>query len=525
MYKVFLVDDEIVIREGIRNSFPWEASGFALCGEAPDGEMALPMLQELKPDILVTDIRMPFMDGLALSRKVSQTMPWIHIVILSGYDDFAYAREAITLGVKEYMLKPVSAQKLEEVLSRIAGKIQGERAQQADMDALRRQLATSTRYARAQLLRQLLEGGEPASLLPQAESLHMRLAAAQYLVLLLAHRPETEQLALQGILQRLAEGAEGAACQTLVDGSAALLVMGESRSDLEERAYALAQALAHEAARSGAPVPAVAIGAPVAQLAHLPRALASAQGVLRAMQGRPHGILGATDIDAALSPELTDGEILPLYEKLRYAAQQDTARLVEEYLASLGGMAAQSLLVTHYMLVDILLACSRIIRAHGGDPAQHLPAQLRQEADLLRLAQHPQDALEAGKRMVALSLAFRDAHALSRYSDILHKARAFIEENYRRPEMTLHDVAKHVALSNNHFCTVFSQEMGQTFIEYLTRLRMEKAKALLLSSPLRSSDVALEVGYNDPHYFSYLFKRHTGASPRDFRKEERERAQ
>ena len=99
MYKVFLVDDEIVVREGIRSNFPWEETQFVLAGEAPDGEIALSMLQDVKPDILITDIRMPFMDGLELCRQVSRTMPWVYIVILSGYDDFAYAREAISLGV------------------------------------------------------------------------------------------------------------------------------------------------------------------------------------------------------------------------------------------------------------------------------------------------------------------------------------------------------------------------------------------------------------------------------------------
>lgn len=109
MVKVFLVDDEIVIREGIRNSFPWEESGYTLVGEAPDGEIALPMIRDANPDILITDIRMPFMDGMQLCREVKRQMPWIGVVILSGYDDFTYARQAISLGVKEYLLKPVTA--------------------------------------------------------------------------------------------------------------------------------------------------------------------------------------------------------------------------------------------------------------------------------------------------------------------------------------------------------------------------------------------------------------------------------
>ena len=98
MVKVFLVDDEIVIREGIRNSFPWEESGYTLVGEAPDGEIALPMIRDANPDILITDIRMPFMDGMQLCREVKRQMPWIGVVILSGYDDFTYARQAISLG-------------------------------------------------------------------------------------------------------------------------------------------------------------------------------------------------------------------------------------------------------------------------------------------------------------------------------------------------------------------------------------------------------------------------------------------
>ena len=112
MVKVFLADDEIVVREGIRNNFPWEETEFSLVGEAPDGEMALAMLQDIKPDILITDIRMPFMDGLELCRALNATMPWMYIVIISGYDDFAYAKEAISIGVKEYLLKPVSVQEL-----------------------------------------------------------------------------------------------------------------------------------------------------------------------------------------------------------------------------------------------------------------------------------------------------------------------------------------------------------------------------------------------------------------------------
>jgi len=125
-YKVFFVEDELVTREGIRDNVNWKANGFEFCGEAPDGEVALPLLQAAQPDVLITDIKMPFMDGLQLCKIVRERMPWVKIVILSGHDEFEYAQQAITLGVTEYLLKPVSAQDLHMVLHKVAAQIERE---------------------------------------------------------------------------------------------------------------------------------------------------------------------------------------------------------------------------------------------------------------------------------------------------------------------------------------------------------------------------------------------------------------
>jgi two-component system response regulator YesN len=517
MYKVFLADDEIVIREGIRNGFPWDDSQFILCGEAPDGEIAIPMIQELKPDILVTDIRMPFMDGLELARRVSRDMPWVHIVILSGYDEFSYAKEAISLGVNEYMLKPVSAQELDEVLSRIAKKIHQERTLQADLDILRQQLANATVFEREQLLCHILEGADTSAKLKQAEKLGICLDAPLLLVMLLEDAPAERLLVLHGILKRLANGLHGRAYQTLSKDKLILIVLGEDIKDIEERAYGLAQALAHEAVQYHLEAPIVAIGEAVTGIEQLPYALSSAKAVLRSIHGQSRRIVGSADM--SMPGEIVDSDVLPLYEKLRHAALRDAEQIVEEYFASMGNRTSQSVLFMHYVLVDALLTATRIIKQHGGDPAKALPNELQQEGTLLQLSRDPRHALAAGKQMIYIALSVRDQSTFSRYSDILRKARAYIDDHSHRPEMTLSDVARHVSLSNNHFCTIFSQEMGQTFIEYLTQLRMDKSKVLLKTSKMRSSDIALEVGYNDAHYFSYLFKKNVGISPREFIRE------
>jgi len=243
--------------------------------------------------------------------------------------------------------------------------------------------------------------------------------------------------------------------------------------------------------------------------------------ILRSVYGQPPRIVGSLDVDLSSAAELLDGAILPLYEKLHYAAHKDGAKIAEDYFKSMGDTASQSLLVLNYMLMDVLLAATRIIKQCGGDPAQVLPAWLTQQAELMNLSRYPDKALEAAQKIISAALSYRDDHAASRYGEILRRARAFIEENYHRPDITLHDVASHVALSNNHFCTVFSQEMGVTFTEYITKTRMDKARHLLVSTSERASEIACAVGYNDPHYFSYLFRKQVGMTPTEFRKSDK----
>ena len=119
MLKIFLVEDEMIMREGIKKNIDWEKENFSFVGDAADGELAYPLIIQKKPDILITDIKMPFMDGLELSRLVKAELPDIKIIVLSGYDEFDYAKEAIDIGIAEYLLKPVTSAKLLETLHRV----------------------------------------------------------------------------------------------------------------------------------------------------------------------------------------------------------------------------------------------------------------------------------------------------------------------------------------------------------------------------------------------------------------------
>ena len=251
MMKVFLVDDEIAIRENLRNSFPWEEKGYQLVGEAPDGEMALPMLRDLNADILLTDIRMPFMDGMKLCEEVQRTMPWVERIILSGYDDFAYAQKAISLGVREYLLKPVTAAELEAALDRVRLQIEEKRKERENLTALRERLLSGNQFMKDKLLASLFtEEGDPEdddALLSQMRGLGINLTAACYKVIDIAFDAEGEErLACRNALLSLAEMSGGGVFVCSAPKGARALVLGDNPEDTEERAYSFSNSAMHQ---------------------------------------------------------------------------------------------------------------------------------------------------------------------------------------------------------------------------------------------------------------------------------------
>src|SRR5689334_4487762 len=185
-YKVFLVEDEIVTREGIRDTVDWEAAGYQFCGEAPDGEIALPLIRERRPETVITDIKMPFMDGLQLCRILRETLPATKIIILSGHDEFKYAQAAIQIGVTEYLLKPIVPQDLLAALRKVARQIDEERHTSAHLEALQAQMANHRSLLRERCLLDLVAGNSsPAEFIEQARGLEIDLLAPWHQVLVI----------------------------------------------------------------------------------------------------------------------------------------------------------------------------------------------------------------------------------------------------------------------------------------------------------------------------------------------------
>lgn len=186
MLRTFLVEDEVIIRENIKRMVPWEKYGFELVGEAADGEMALPLIRKSRPDILITDIKMPFMDGLTLSKLVKKEIPNIKIVILSGYDDFNYAKQAINIGVEDYLLKPITKKALLERLEEIRNHCEDEKTQQEYYEKFRMEMQEYEQYASRDFFENLVRGNMNAEeIYRRADKLNIDIVSEAYNILIL----------------------------------------------------------------------------------------------------------------------------------------------------------------------------------------------------------------------------------------------------------------------------------------------------------------------------------------------------
>lgn len=527
MYSVFLVEDEIVVREGIRNSIPWETTQYSLVGEASDGEMALSILKDIKPDILVTDIRMPFMDGLALARIVKKTQPWMKIIILSGHDEFQYAKEAISIGIEEYLLKPISAADMLKSLDKVALRIEEEKQSLSSIANLKQKVLSTADILREQWLCSLVTGSLSSfEAIEQAPSHGVDLIAQSYTVMIAeldVSEANFQELAKarRTILSHLGSRVDVISFPMGVDRQI-LLLKNNGQDSLEETAYTLAQGLKFEIGRNTACTIAVGIGSPVERVGEIMHSYADATHALKYLSatGRRE-IIGINDIQPSREIDLLKLGADPVADKLRYVGRDEIDCFVDQYMDLRGEKSIQSSFIGYYLLYDMIVAASAIFEELNGDihavfpsvPAHERIAEIAGSRDLFRS--------EVGRIVMAV-VDFRESLNEGKYCGMIQKAKKYIETHFADPDISLHTVASFVNVSPNHFSTVFAQGAGESFIEYLTCARIDRAKQLLLSTQMKSADIAYEVGFNDPHYFSFIFKKTTGITPRDFRAEKNE---
>lgn len=534
--KVFLVEDEMVIRRGIKNSIDWEKEGYIFCGEASDGELAYPMIIKEKPDILITDIRMPFMDGLELCKLVKKELPNIKILILSGYDEFDYAKEAIRLGVTEYLLKPISSGKLLEALNGVSESI---RREKEDKDLVRKymeEMRENTEHEKQKFFEQMIAGNlSMADALETGKKYEMSLSAGMYNLLLFRftlgeeNRKSGELLgeaeyAIEKLTERLEYVFE---FQRGVEGWAFLL-MADNEEQMSERVKELSKDLEEIMKNYSTIAYFGGIGQPVARLRELEESFREAECALAArFTMELNRIISVDDIRMAQNVDTLDdieitsfGEIektRTMLEKfLNNGVEDEIDEFVDVYINELPEENLKSVLMRQYIIMDAYIVmmsfCEKIEGIEG-----EMQAQSEELKNSMKTIQTVEEIKNYIRMLLKKIIGVRDTISGRRYSDIIEIAKDQIRKTYMSDEISLNTVAAEVGMSPSYFSSIFSKEMGKTFVEYLTEIRMDRAKELLMCSSMKTSEIGYEVGYKDPHYFSYIFKKTQNCTPKEFR--------
>lgn len=533
--KVFLVEDEYIVREGIKNNIDWEKNGYDFCGEASDGELAFPMISEKRPDIVITDIRMPFMDGIELSRMIKEEYPEIKIIILSGHEEFEYAKAAIQIGVEEYLLKPINGDELLQVVNRVAQKIKEENESRETLQE--GEGDENFEYAKRQLLSSLIDDNASLSdAMEQGKKIHLNLMAQCYNIMMLKLQRKNKE---QGFSQRILElyktmedtlkeqDGQSIMFDRAPEGKV-ILFMGSGEEEIRRNMDVFAGQFREILPEYEDVTYFGSVGVPVMRLRELGESYeAASHGFSYRFLTEPnqivdnHTVFDQTRNEKKFSCSIGSVDIQNLDKQkiesfLKGGEMDEIHFFVEEYMKNTGDAGKNSMIFRQYIVMDMFFAASHFL-TQITDGREQLGEPFESPEQMQKIVSDLEATVVYIKELFTKVMQVRDAQTTEHNSDVVENAKKYISENYHDEELTLNTVAHEVNVSPNYLSAMFSQKTGQTFVKYLTDVRMHRAKELLKCTSKRSNEICEEVGYRDPHYFSHLFKKNVGCSPIQYR--------
>jgi two-component system response regulator YesN len=520
VYKIFIVEDELLIRQNIRNIIESIQGPYVFAGEAADGEMALSMMQDILPDILITDLKMPFLDGFGLIRHVKAIIPWLKIIIISGYDEFESAQKAISLGVDMYLLKPVRRKELEAAISKVVLQLDESRRENAapgGFDEDEQQYALKQHF-----VSQLLYGSEDTGyVLECARTLGMDIVHPLYKIAMFCFDIHDDKR--EAFRARIFRTLREEDIQLFYLGGSdqlTVILCGDSKTALNDKTDRFINIAQDELGSLGI-VTAVA-GNIVERLSTIRDACAAAGAMIKMARGI--GYTGVIDVNdtAKIAADIVNFSGVfdsSLYAKLSEAAEEDLPAILDAYLNGADGGKFNSVLFRCHAMTDILkTAVSLICAAKPGANSKDIAAKLSGDHDIFLACERRDSFEEQAVRLLSEAVRLRrEGTTQPKHCHIINQAKAYVAENFCDPNISLISTAKFVGMSPAHFSTIFAQTTGTSFINYLTAMRVSRAKELLTQSDMKLSAIAMDIGYNEPNYFSHVFKKVEGITPKEYR--------
>lgn len=533
LYNILLVDDEADVLQAMKKKIDWEAMGFCLAGTAENGQEALEMAEQLHIDVVMTDIKMPYMDGLTLCKKLKDNYRNMKVVIYSGFDDFEYAREAVHLEAEEYLLKPISSKDMEKVLTKIRKKLDEEFDEHRNMSKLYEYYQKSLPAMQEQLFMSILEGkvtGDRAKAM--LDTYEMKLDAPCYAVAALyteAMNRELQEkaipvrtgqlltLSLKDIAQDYLKGRMKFYSVIYLE-EVIVLFMLDKKGDMDSVLYHLDQVCKIGSRMLKAPVTA-AVGQPCDSLDSL---TTSYQEAGNAMEYRT--IMGANQVlyirDIEPSPKdsvsFMEYDFQNLVRAVKLGDRDETDAAIKQFIENIKSF---SITPNQYQLICMELSTElmKIGRSYKLRTKQifgegnHIPWQ--------EIYKHLSvDELESWLQEICTNLRHTLRHERTDSTlKLTEQAKAYIEEHYKENDLSAETLCRYLNVSAAYFSTIFKKEVGLSFVAYLTKIRLEHAVELLRTTEDKTYVIANEVGYTEPNYFSYVFKKQYGISPSRYR--------
>lgn len=526
-YRIMIVDDESDKREGIVSQIDWDALGYEVVAQAEHGNDALEKIEGRELDVVLTDIMMPFMDGLEMCSRLLKNYPALKIIIITGFNEFSYAKEAIRLNAVEYVLKPVNVEELTGILRKVHASIDENVAQKRDIEALQRSYDETLPLQRERFLSELLWGIVPEDDIPaQLASYELGIRdKTSYAVAVFEVRHSKRESPLvewplvpMSMRQIIFEQLDGKCAFEIVTGSAFIIaITAWDRENPIEDLLRVANEVCSECARVLELEVTAGVGRSRSAVDQIHGAFIEAKSALeyKAVVGGGSAIY-IQDMEQERSdwPSFDKNSEQMLLSAIRFGSPEQLERIIDDIL---GRASECGEIEQQGYLLSVVNALYGIIQAHDlqNDPSvteklrglMSLPAGWSAGAEmrgvLYELCQSISRRISARRATAARKLA--------------EAAKQFIDEHYQDADLSVDRLCDFLHVSQSYFSTVFRQETGSSYVQYLTEVRMTHAVRLLQETDDKTYIIARKVGYEDPNYFSHVFKKRFGTSPVKYR--------
>lgn len=522
MYKVAIVDDEVIITRGLSKNIEWQANGFEVVGTAANGEEGMNLVVEKRPHLIITDIRMPFVDGFEFTEQVVKAYPDTKILMLTSYDDFEFAKRALQLKVFDYLLKPVDSGKLLDAAKRAIKELEHE-------SEIKQKVIEGLPLLRQQFLVKLFNGKLTTEEIKSGiDFLGLQLVAAHFVVILLKaddysytdYQNRFGKEILKYCIINVSEETLSSMAKGLVFNSnedeVVIIVFTEcNREKAEWQAYQIAETIRANVEKFLKTTITAGIGFAYEQTSEIAFSYQDARSSLEFRH-----ILGTNRVltiaDTGLSPRkesiVFDGLEKELALKVKLGLAGEALAILDAMEQSIIESQSISLSRTRLIGIEITLLMYK-----------ELEEQAKQLDDFYSIYNKQQQMQTVHEIFVCIRQLVNQLVSIvnhqrdNQVKKLINRAMEYMEQHYDQEGLSLQDVSSVVHISPTYLSIIFKKEKNINFSEFLNQLRMNKAMELLRISDLKSYEVAEKVGFKNAHYFSLCFKKYTGISPSDYK--------